>query len=258
MPTGTRRTGEFCWINMITPQPDEAREFFGTLLGWTFREMPGVGHGVKVGGHDIGGLFDQNGPNTPAGTRAHIGVMVKVDSADAATERVASLGGTGKPAFDIMNAGRMAVCYDPNGGEFDVWETKRMGGTAVDSTQHGAPSWFETMTTDVDCAATFYSELFGWTPRTMPVAGTDYTTFSLGDVPVAGMMQITPCDDETGAMRPHWATYFTVTNADATAAEADALGATLVVPVQDIPGVGRFCGISSPQGVMFFVIEYTS
>jgi hypothetical protein len=28
------------------------------------------------------------------------------------------------------------------------------------------------------------------------------------------------------------------------------------VPAQDIPGIGRFCGIVSPQGVMFFVLQY--
>ena len=68
------------------------------------------------------------------------------------------------------------------------------------------------------------------------------------------MMQITP---EMGTMRPHWGTYFTVTDADETAREAVELGAKLCMPVQDIPGVGRFCGITSPQGVTFYVIEYT-
>ena len=46
-------------------------------------------------------------------------------------------------------------------------------------------------------------------------------------------------------------------DADAAAEEAVRLGATLCVPVQDIPGVGRFCGITSPQGVMFYVIRYS-
>ncbi len=54
----TRSVGDFCWINMITPQPAAARAFFGSLLGWTFVEMPGMGHGIQVAGHDIGGLFD--------------------------------------------------------------------------------------------------------------------------------------------------------------------------------------------------------
>jgi len=254
MATGTRKTGEFCWFNMLTPQPAEARVFFDKLLGWTYAEIPGIGHRVQVGGRDIGGVFDLAGPNTPPGTPPLIGVMVKVDSADAAGEKVTSLGGKAKPAFDIMDEGRMAVCFDPNGAEFDVWEPKKGPGTDVDSNLHGAPSWFETMTTDVDRATTFYSGLFGWTPEVMQMPGFEYTTFKHGTAAVAGMMQITP---EMGKLRPHWGTYFTVTDADETAREAVKLGAKLCLPVRDIPGIGRFGGITSPQGVTFYVIQYT-
>ena len=95
--------------------------------------MPGIGHGMRVGGRNIGGIFDLEGPNTPPGLSPMIGVMVKVDGADAACEKVASLGGKAKPAFDIGEQGRMAVCFDPNGAEFDVWEPREMLGTDVDS-----------------------------------------------------------------------------------------------------------------------------
>src|SRR5262249_34458659 len=152
--------------------------------------------------------------------------------------------------FDIFDAGRMAVCTDPNGGAFDVWEPKTMPGTDVDSRLPGAPCWFETLTTDTGRAAEFYSGLFGWAPEPM---GPDYTTFKLGTTPVAGMMQIAP---EMGAMKPHWGVYFTVTDVDETARRAVDLGGKLCVPVRDIPGVGRFCGITSPQGITFYVIKY--
>ena len=33
----------------------------------------------------------------------------------AESEKVAALGGTAKPAFDVGEQGRMAVCFDPNG-----------------------------------------------------------------------------------------------------------------------------------------------
>jgi len=49
MTTGMRNVGDFCWINMLTPRPAEARAFFGTLLGWSYGEMPGMGHVVRVG-----------------------------------------------------------------------------------------------------------------------------------------------------------------------------------------------------------------
>src|ERR1700712_3158063 len=82
MITGIRKTGEFCWINIVTPKPAEAMEFFAKVLGWTFFEMPGMGHGMQVDGHNIGGIFDIEGPNAPPGMSPVLGVMVKVDNAD--------------------------------------------------------------------------------------------------------------------------------------------------------------------------------
>ena len=251
--SGTRKPGEFCWINILTPKPTEAREFFGKLLGWTYAEIPGMGHRMQVGGRDIGGLFDLEGPNTPPGTPPLIGVMVKVNSADAICAKVTLLGGKAKSAFDILDAGRMAVCFDPNGANFDVWEPKKGQGTDVDSTQHGAPSWFETLTTDVDRATKFYTGLFGWTTEVKSMPGFEYTSFKLATTPVAGMMPIMPW---MGKTPPHWGVYFTVRDADETARLAGELGAKLCVPVQDTPDVGRFCGITSPQGVTFYVIQY--
>jgi uncharacterized protein len=255
MTQGARKTGEFCWINMLTPRPAGAREFFSKLLGWTYFEMPGIGHGIQVGGRDIGGLFDLEGPNTPPGTPPLIGVMVKVENADATCEKTTSLGGKAKPPFDIGGNLRMAVCNDPNGAQFNVWESKKAHGTDVDPRRHGAPSWFETLTTDVDRATKFYTALFGWTPEVMPGPTFDYTTFRLGGEPVAGMMKITP-EMGDGALRPHWGMYFTVDDADAAAREAVKLGAALCAPLKDIPNVGRFCGVTSPHGVPFYMIKY--
>ena len=253
MATGTRKPGDFCWINILTPAPDQARAFFSSLLGWTYIEIPGMGHRIQVGGRDIGALFDLANPGTPPGTPPGIGVMVKVESADGTARRVIELGGTAKPAFDIGDQGRMAECHDPNGANIDLWEPKKSQGTDADTSLHGAPSWFETMTTDPARAVAFYTALFGWTAEAMPMPGMTYTTFKLGEGFIAGMMQITP---EMGPMPPHWATYFTVANAEQAVRESTRLGGATCVPVQEVPGVGRFAGITSPQGVVFYVMEY--
>jgi predicted enzyme related to lactoylglutathione lyase len=251
MATRFRKPGEFCWVNIVTPRPVEAMDFFGRVLGWTFYEMPPFGHGVQVGGRDIGGLFDIEGPNSPPGMAPVIGVMVKVDDADATCEKVISLGGQARPAFDIADHGRMAVCHDPNGAKFDVWQPRTMHGTDADRTLQGAPSWSENMATDVARATDFYTGLFGWTAEVRHMPGVDYTVFKHEGAEIAGMMAIPHPD-----IPPHWGTYFTVDDADEAARVATELGGTLFVPPMDIPGVGRFCGILSPQGVRFYAIQY--
>lgn len=256
MKSGVRKVGDFCWINMLTADTAAARAFFASLLGWTYVEMPGVGHRIQVGGKDIGGLFDLASSQTPPGTPPHIGVMVKVDSADRTAERVRALGGQAMVPFDVFDQGRMAVCFDPVGAAFDIWEPKLGQGMEADTSLHGATSWFEALTSDVDRARPFYQSLFGWSADTMKIpAGFDYTVFKLGEEFIAGMMPILP---DMGPMPPHWGTYFTVRDVDGAAAQAKSLGGTVCVEPQDIPDVGRFAGISSPQGVMFYVIKYLS
>jgi predicted enzyme related to lactoylglutathione lyase len=59
-------------------------------------------------------------------------------------------------------------------------------------------------------------------------------------------------------MRPNWLVYFAVDDADAAAKKAVALGGKICLSLRDLPAVGRFCGIVSPQGVMFYVIRYVA
>ena len=252
MTTGIRKAGDFCWINILTPQPAEARTFFGKLLGWTYSDMDGMGDLIEVGDKKIGGLFDIDSPQTPKGTPPVIGVMVMVDDADEMVKKVKSLGGDAKPPTDIMDNGRMVMCTDPNGANIDLWQARRQHASDADTSQHGVPSWFENYTTDGDRATKFYANLFGWTPEVM--AEMNYTTFKLGnEPPIAGMMAITP---EMGEMPSHWMTYFTVNDVDASMRSATEMGGSVFMPPHDIPDVGRFCGLVSPQGVRFMVIKY--
>ncbi len=101
-------------------------------------------------------------------------------------------------------------------------------------------------------ARKFYTGLFGWTIEEKPMPGFTYTTFKLGNTPVAGLMQI---PDDMKAP-PHWGVYFTVDDADQVAGQATKLGGKICMPLMDIPEIGRMAGITSPQGVNFYVIKY--
>jgi hypothetical protein len=255
MATGVRRSGEFCWINILTSRPGEARKFFSELFGWTYKDLPEMGGGIfSVGAHEVGGMWDLDAPGTPPGTPAGIGVTVKIDDADAAAEKVRSLGGQAQPPMDIMTNGRMVACTDPLGASFDLWEAGDQPGTTADTSNHGVPSWSELLTNDPARAREFYESLFGWTSSESDIGDMKYTTFKLGDDFVAGMMQLSP---EMSGMPTGWSTYFTVTDVDATVEKAAAQGSHVFMPAMDVPTVGRMAGLVSPQGVTFYVIRYT-
>lgn len=120
--------------------------------------------------------------------------------------------------------------------------------------QHGAFSWCELMTTDVEAAKRFYGELFGWTLEEMNVTGTPYTVVKAGGVGIGGIMGVPP---QAEGAPPHWGSYVTVDDVDATVKKAEALGAQLCVPPTDIPTVGRFCIFRDPQGASIAIIAYS-
>lgn len=118
---------------------------------------------------------------------------------------------------------------------------------------HGAFSWSELMTHDVDGAKRFYGALFGWTLEPMAMAQGTYWVIKANGAPVGGIMAM-----PREMSPPAWGVYITVSNVDETAKQALALGGLVVVPPTDIPGVGRFCVIRDPQGAMVQAITYTT
>jgi len=119
--------------------------------------------------------------------------------------------------------------------------------------KHGAISWSELTTSDVDAAKTFYGQLFGWSFEDAPMEEMTYTMVKANGEEVAGIMTI---PSEAGQMPPVWGIYVTVDDVDAAAEKAVALGGKIFVPPQDIPEVGRFCVIGDPQGAFISMITY--
>lgn len=119
---------------------------------------------------------------------------------------------------------------------------------------HGAFSWSELMTTDVESAKSFYMQLFGWGARDMPMPSGNYTTMQVGESSVGGLMKV-PAEAE--GMPPNWGVYVTVNNVDETLARATQLGGKVVMPPMEVPGVGRMAVICDPQGATLSVITYS-
>lgn len=119
--------------------------------------------------------------------------------------------------------------------------------------KHGAFSWSELMTPDVEAAKQFYSALFGWETEEFLGAGMPYTLVKVGGEAVGGMMA--PSSDCAGKP-PAWGVCVTVDDVDATARQVETLGGKVLRPPEDIPEVGRFCVLQDPQGATLCAITY--
>lgn len=104
--------------------------------------------------------------------------------------------------------------------------------------------WYDLITTDPERAKAFYTELLGWTTRTMSMGPeAEYTMFANSGKDFGGIEAAKAPD-----VPSHWIHYTTVEDVDAAAAAAKSLGGAVHVPPTDIPTVGRFAIIADPTG----------
>ncbi|OYU40135.1 MAG: glyoxalase/bleomycin resistance/extradiol dioxygenase family protein [Pseudorhodobacter sp. PARRP1] len=114
---------------------------------------------------------------------------------------------------------------------------------------HGLPCWYELASPDLEKVKTFYAGMLGWTWADSGMPSMTYLLAKAGDDMVAGLFAPDP------GMPVAWTNYTAVDDADATAAKAKDLGATIVVPPTDIPGTGRFSVLIDPQGAVFGILQ---
>ena len=240
------------WID-LGADPDAAVPFYTGLFGWTAfslgEEAGGYGF-FLLDGKQAAGFGPQQNPGPPVWSS-----YITVADVEAAAAAVTAAGGTVvMPPMDVMDAGRMAVCTDPQGAFFSVWQPLANVGCAVVN-EPGAFCWSELNTRDVEGAKAFYAAVFGWTAETHDMPGSpmgSYTEFGLDGTSIAGMLPMPPM--VPAEVPPFWLVYFAVDDADAAAAKAQELGGTLVMPLMDVPA-GRFALLQDPQGGMFSVIR---
>ena len=111
-----------------------------------------------------------------------------------------------------------------------------------DGYAEGTPSWVDLTTPDIDAAAGFYGELFGWEtfqPGTDEETG-GYRFFLSGGRRVAG---VGPLQE---GQPPVWATYFATDDVDALAERVTEFGGTSFFEPMDVMDAGRMGFFAHP------------
>ena len=121
---------------------------------------------------------------------------------------------------------------------------------AVTSHQPGSFCWVELSTNDGAAARKFYTELFGWTIRDVPIGeGEVYTIFLNGDRDVAAMY----AGSQGSGAPPNWMSYVAVDNVDEAVIRAKELGGNVLAEPMDVGESGRMAVLTDSQGAAFAV-----
>lgn len=250
--------GQFSWVDLMTPDVDEAKRFYGALFGWTGDQVPNDEGGrytmFHLGDVSVAGMGGMTDDMKKAGVRSHWNSYVTVEDADATAARARELGAELQmPAFDIQVdgalVGRMTILIDPEGARISIWQPGNHAGSGLANVP-GTFCWNELCSRNVDGAVRFYEGLFGW--KIQPGdAENGYREIRNGTRPNGGIL---PWKPEMGDVPPHWGTYFTVEDCDAAVARVKELGGNLCAGPIDIEP-GRFAVVNDNQGAVFNVMH---
>jgi predicted enzyme related to lactoylglutathione lyase len=239
--------GTFCWAELATTDPDAAKGFYSALFGWQAEDFPvpgGYYSMQRIGGNDVAAIAPQPEAQRDAGVPPTWNSYISVESADAAAERAGELGGSvHAPAFDVMEAGRMAVIQDPPGAFFMVWEPKTQIGAGLVNAP-GALCWNELAASDLDAAPDFYGKLFGWEAEPFEGGPMRYVTIKNGGANNGGMRETQPGEP------PNWLVYFAVDDVDAGVAKVGELGGGTVAGPFEM-AMGKIAIVRDPHGAVF-------
>jgi len=254
--SGERHAGKVIWADLVTPDLDAAKHFYGALFGWTFRDVPGDPNYtlVLLDGEPLAGLFKKPLPSGPAAQPAWL-TFLAVTDVNAAQAAAQQHGGKVLvKAHDYPQRGRQAVLADPDGAVFAVLAAK--GGDPSDYlAAPGEWIWSSLLVKDPQRETAFYKTLFGYDVYDLASEGDpQHYVLSTDGFARAGLNAL-PAD----SMRrhPHWLNFVRVTDAVDTAKKAIGLGGrVLVAPRLDRHG-GQLAVLADPSGAIFGVMEWS-
>jgi predicted enzyme related to lactoylglutathione lyase len=266
-----------CWIDVVQVDPDRTMAFYGDLFGWTYEmrtpaEAPTRYAYARLDGLTVGGI---GGPAASEAEGRDWTTYVSVASADDAAVAVEANGGRVlAPPADIPRAGRVAVCTDPWGARFGLWQAAETRGSQLVNAP-GAWNFSELRTPDPDSAERFYGAVFGWVAEPLAMGAEQPTRLwrveGYGDFLAERDPEIRErqaADQAPGGFadavallggeadaRAAWGVIFAVADADAAFARAAKAGATVVTPVFDTLYT-RMGTVEDPQGAIITLSEY--
>jgi uncharacterized protein len=248
--------GKVIFAELVTPDLAAAKQFYGGLFGWTFRDIQsGKAEyaAASLDGHPVAGLIHKEFSTAERGQPAWLS-FIAVRDVDATKNMAVQHGARVLLApHTLPGRGRQAVLADPQGAVFAVLASSS-GDPPDVLAEPGEWIWSSLITRDPDAGAAFYQTLFDYEVFALPAdEGAQHLLFATDNYARASANSW-PANKPN--IHPHWLNYVRVKDADKTAAKAVALGGRILVePRLDRHG-GKVAVIADPTGAAFGLLEW--
>jgi predicted enzyme related to lactoylglutathione lyase len=255
--------GAFVWYELMTTDPDGARDFYGKVVGWKITGEPDpqasvdYRHIIRSDGGSNGGVLALSKEMCDGGARPCWMGYLSVADVDAEVSAIVAEGGKSlMPAFDL-EVGRIAMVADPQGipiylmkpippahapdASSDVYDRNGV--------QH--VSWNELYTPDIAAAKAFYARHFDFAFNDrMPMGEMgDYWFIDHGGQTIGAMMQKPP-----HVPVPGWNYYIRVADIDTATEAVKANGGQVLNGPMQVPGGDWIINGMDPQGAPFSLV----
>lgn len=268
--------GSPCWADVMLPDREAGKRFYGELLGWTFGPPADAGYGPHteafLHGKRVAALQGKRDGRLPTVWTVYFATADAV----AATERIRAAGG--QPVLaptPVDGRGVLATAADPGGAVFGLWQPGTHGGFETRG-EAGAFVWTEVHTREKEAVDSFYGAVFGYGMRTVSTrqdghgeavgtgpgagagSGADFLIWTLPGDPVdpehaiGGRAVIGP--GRPVELPAHFLVCFAVQDCDDAVRSATRLGGRTRHGPQTTP-FGRIAGLTDNQGADFAVID---
>jgi uncharacterized protein len=110
--------GTFYWNELMTREPEKAKAFYKSSIGWSFDAMPMDNDTywvAKMADKPVGGIFPMSGPGFVGVPEQWLSYLA-VDDVDTRLETAKAAGAeVMREPFDIAGVGRIAIIKEPGG-----------------------------------------------------------------------------------------------------------------------------------------------
>lgn len=246
-PTGVHHPGKFVWNDLLTDDVAKAKDFYGHLFGWDFKQLGGYTV-ISSKGRTIGGMVQIDEAARAEGAARWVSAL-SVSNVDSAVQLVTAQGGTvHEGPLEMLNRGRAALIADPEGAQLLLLHAAD-GDPEDREPEINAWLWHELWSNHLEDSLAFYQKLAGYDYEG---EASTYLILTKDERWRAGIRYV-PNED----LMSRWVPAVRVADIDATVKRAEGLGGTILVGPQPTPS-GSVALIADASGALVIVQRWSA